>query len=424
MLQFATLNFDGCIEQLFPPLVKGASVVLRGPALWDSTTFHQQLIDKRISVVDITTAYWLLLVQDFARQGIRDYGVLRQLHAGGEAMPPEGLNAWREAGLAHVKLLNTYGPTEATVTASILDCHPYVSGSKPLPLQMPIGTPLAGRALWVVDAALNPAPSGVAGELLIGGELLARGYLGRAGLSAERFVADPFGEDGGRLYRTGDLVRWNGEGQLEYLGRIDHQVKIRGFRIELGEVEAQLLSQPEVREAVVVAKEGPGGARLVGYVSAQAGQVVEAGELRERLGQALPDYMVPSAIVVLESLPLNANGKVDRKALPEPGFESERAYEAPQGEVEEALAKIWAEVLGVERVGRHDNFFELGGHSLAVLRLQTKLQESLSVNLPLRDYFESPTPVLLAGKLTRRMATNERASDIEQMAVLMELLET
>ncbi|ASI68648.1 non-ribosomal peptide synthetase [Diaphorobacter nitroreducens] len=414
MLQFATLNFDGCIEQLFPPLIEGASVVLRGPALWDSTTFHQQLLDKRISVVDITTAYWLLLVQDFARQGIRDYGVLRQLHAGGEAMPPEGLNAWREAGLAHVKLLNTYGPTEATVTASILDCQPYVSGGKPLPLQMPIGTPLAGRALWVVDADLNPAPSGVAGELLIGGDLLARGYLGRSGLSAERFVADPFDEAGGRLYRTGDLVRWNGEGQLEYLGRIDHQVKIRGFRIELGEVEAQLLSQPEVREAVVVAKEGPGGARLVGYVSAQAGQAIEAGELRERLGKQLPDYMVPSVLVVLESLPLNANGKVDRKALPEPGFESEHEYEAPQGEVEEALAKIWAEVLGVERVGRHDNFFELGGDSILSLKVVARAR-ARGLGLAPRQIFEHQS-LLGAAKASQGQCGGEEAIPVLAVA--------
>jgi len=183
--------------------------VLRGLTLWDSTTFYRELIDKRISVVDLTTAYWLLLVQDFARQGIRDYGVLRRVHAGGEAMPPEGIKAWRDAGLGHVNLLNTYGPTEATVTASVVDCGAFVRAEKPLPAQMPIGTPLAGRALWVVDGALNAVPQGVAGELLIGGELLARGYLNRAALTAERFVADPFSDNGGRLYRTGDLVRWN-----------------------------------------------------------------------------------------------------------------------------------------------------------------------------------------------------------------------
>ena len=400
MLQFATLNFDGCIEQLFPPLIQGASVVLRGPDLWDSSTFYQELMEKQISVVDVTTAYWLLLVQDFARQGVRDYGVLRQVHAGGEAMPPEGLNAWRAAGLERIRLLNTYGPTEATVTASILDCQPYVSASKPLPLQMPIGTPLAGRELRVVDADFNLAPQGVSGELLIGGELLARGYLGRAGLSAERFVADPFGEAGSRLYRTGDLVRWNSEGQLEYLGRIDHQVKIRGLRIELGEVEAQLLSQAEVREAVVVARDGPGGARLVGYVSMLAGQIVEAEELKERLGRQLPDYMVPSLIVVLEGLPLNANGKVDRKALPEPGVESARAYEAPQGEEEEALAAIWAEVLGVERVGRHDNFFELGGHSLLALNVLERMR-ARGLAVQVRTLFQQPELAAFARAITQ-----------------------
>ncbi|WP_284209373.1 amino acid adenylation domain-containing protein, partial [Chitiniphilus shinanonensis] len=212
MLQFSTLNFDGFVEQLFPPLLVGAAVVLRGPDLWDSATFHRELLARRISVADLTTAYWLVLVQDFARSGVRDYGALRQVHAGGEAMPPEGVRAWRDAGLAGVTLLNTYGPTEATVTATVLDCAPYVDGTQPLPPQMPIGRVLPGRALRVLGADLNPVPPGVAGELCIGGELLARGYGGRPGLSAERFVADPFDPEGGRLYRTGDLVRWNGDG--------------------------------------------------------------------------------------------------------------------------------------------------------------------------------------------------------------------
>jgi amino acid adenylation domain-containing protein len=179
MLQFSTLNFDGFVEQTFPPLVAGAAIVLRGPQLWDSETFYRELIDKRISVVDLTTAYWLLLAQDFARHGPRTYGALRQVHAGGEAMPPEGLNAWRKAGLAGVTLLNTYGPTEATVTASILDCAAYLEEGQEQPQRMPIGTPLAGRALRVVGSDLALVPQGAVGELCIGGELLARGYLGR-----------------------------------------------------------------------------------------------------------------------------------------------------------------------------------------------------------------------------------------------------
>ncbi|MDP9896988.1 thioesterase domain-containing protein, partial [Variovorax boronicumulans] len=339
--------------------------------------------------------------QDAARHGVRDYGVLRQVHAGGEAMPPEGLKAWREAGLAHVKLLNTYGPTEATVTASVLDCAPYLREGATVPLRMPIGEPLAGRALRVVGADLSLVPQGVAGELCIGGDLLARGYLGRAALTAERFVADPFDDAGGRLYRTGDLVRWNADGQLEYLGRIDHQVKVRGFRIELGEIEAQLLALPEVREAVVVANEGPTGARLVGYVSLQQGQAIETTQLRERLGQALPDYMVPGALVVLQALPLNPNGKVDRKALPQPEYANEQAHEAPEGEVEQALAAVWTQVLGVARVGRNDNFFELGGDSLMALKLLARMQRTQDPRLKfsLQDLLQKQTIAKLTAGL-------------------------
>ena len=236
--------------------------------------------------------------------------------------------------------------------------------------------PSADRTAYILDPDFNPVPQGVAGELYLGGGGLARGYLNRGGLTAERFVADPFDEKGGRLYRTGDLARWRADGQIEYLGRLDHQVKMRGFRIELGEIEAQLLLQPEVREAVVVAGEGPSGARLVAYVSPQAGASIDNAALREALGKALPDYMIPSAIVVLERLPLNPNGKVDRKALPEPEFTSIDHYEAPQGEVEEVLAGIWAEVLGIGQVGRNDNFFELGGDSLAILQVQQNWNRS------------------------------------------------
>lgn len=399
MLQFATLNFDGCIEQLFAPLLVGATIVLRGPALWDSTTFYRELIAKQISVVDLTTAYWLLLVHDFVRQGVRHYGALRQVHVGGEAMPPEGLKAWREAGLGDIKLLNTYGPTEATVTASVLDCGPYVSEDITLPTLMPIGSPLAGRALRVLDADLGLAPQGVVGELCIGGDVLARGYLGRAGLSAERFVADPVDEAGNRLYRTGDLVRWNEQGQLEYLGRIDHQVKIRGLRIETGEIEAELLAQPEVREAVVVAKGAPGGVRLVAYVAAKVGQIVEIESLRERLGKHLPDYMMPSAIVVLDKLPQNTSGKIDRKALPAIVPQSAGTGVAPIGMWEEKLAKIWAELLGVDGVDRNSHFFGVGGDSLKALMLLSRIRSTLTVDMPLRTVFKQPTLRAMAAEL-------------------------
>ena len=424
VLQFATPNFDGFVEQLFPALAVGAAVVLRGAALWDSETFHRELIDKRITVADLTTAYWLLLAQDFARHSRPHYGALRQVHAGGEAMAPEGLRAWRDAGLGHVTLLNTYGPTEATVTASTLDCGPYVRGEREAPATMPIGAPLAGRHLHVVDAHLQPTPLGVPGELCIAGALLARGYLGRNALSAERFVADPFDDQGGRLYRTGDLVRWTADGQLEYLGRIDHQVKVRGFRVELGEIEAWLLAQPEVREAVVVARPGDAGVRLLAYVS---GASLQGAELRRQIASELPDFMVPASVVVLDRLPLNANGKIDRHALPAPDLEgSDAEYQAPRGDAEQALASIWAEILGLSRVGREDNFFALGGHSLAVLQVQAKALAFFGVRLPLKTYFEQPTLAPLAATLQASVAQTQAREGVgvDEMAALLESLES
>ncbi len=229
------------------------------------------------------------------------------------------------------------------------------------------------------------------------------------------------------MYRTGDLVRWRDDGGLDYLGRIDHQVKIRGFRIELGEIEAQLLAQPEVREAVVLAKEGAGGMRLIAYVSARGSQAVDAAVLRERLLQRLPDYMVPAAIMVLDAVPLNANGKVDRKALPDPELASGSVYAAPEGEVETALAALWAEVLEVTQVGRNDNFFELGGHSLSLLAVQSRVQKQFAVQLPLKRNFENPTLAAMAGVVQAETgagtAATQGSADLEQMAALLDLLE-
>ncbi|MFL9869963.1 amino acid adenylation domain-containing protein, partial [Paraburkholderia fungorum] len=347
VLQFAAFSFDGFIEEIFPALCVGAAIVLRDVELWDSGTFYRKLLQHRISVIDVTTAYWHLLAQDFAKEGARDYGALRLAIAGGEAMAIEGVNAWRAAGLQHVKLLNTYGPTETTVSATLFDCDAMVANADDTLRKVPIGRALAGRRMYVLDGCGELAPRGVAGELYIGGEALARGYLNRAALTAERFVPDPFSTQGGRLYRTGDLVRWRADGALEYLGRIDHQVKIRGFRIELGEVEAQLLAQDNVREAVVTAQGATGGMRLVGYVAPHAGATLDGTSLRAALSVTLPDYMVPAAVMVLDALPLTPNGKVDRKALPAPEFQT-RGYEAPQGELETTLATLFEQVLEVE----------------------------------------------------------------------------
>ncbi|MET0497199.1 MAG: non-ribosomal peptide synthase/polyketide synthase [Steroidobacteraceae bacterium] len=415
MLQFSTINFDAFVEQLFPPLCAGAAVVLRGPQIWDSETFYRQVVDRNISIADLPTAYWHMLTQDFSQQGPRPYGALRQVQATGEAMPPDGIGNWRDAGLAHVKLLNTYGPTEATVTATAFNCEAFVREMRSIPAHVPIGVPLGGRTAQVLDADLNPVAPGVEGELYLGGPLLARGYYAEPALTAERFVADPMTSHGGRLYRTGDRVRWNNEGQLEYLGRVDHQVKLRGFRVELGEVESHLLALHQIREAVAMLKETPSGVQLVAYVAA-TDPTLDPARVRDCLRSTLPDYMVPSIIVVLERLPLTAGGKLDRKALPDPEYADSENHAAPQGEVEQAIATIWSEVLGVERVGRHDNFFALGGHSLLAARLISRIRRNLRVEVALRSAFERPTVAQMAAHLVQqRPAQGRLAHDVIEL---------
>ena len=428
ILQFATFNFDGFVEQLYPALICGASVVIRGPELWDSERFYRELIANDISVVDVTTAYWFMLAKDFAERGPRDYGRLHQFHAGGEAMPPEGLAAWKAAGLGHVHLLNTYGPTEATVTVTAHDCTPYLGDPAPaLPSVMPIGAVLAGRSIHLLDNSGGTVLNGAIGELMIGGDLLARGYHRRPALTAERFIPDPFGADGSRLYRSGDLSRYLEQGSIEYAGRIDHQVKIRGFRIELGEVGARLIEHERVRDALVIDIEGALGKQLVAYLvpadpavaqaDAQTQQALLA-ELRAQLQGSLPDYMVPACLIWLAELPLSPNGKLDRKALPRPDLTQLQArYVPPQTATEQQVAAIWADVLRVERVGLDDNFFELGGHSLLAAQAISRINSQLGIDMPIRLIFETPLlgAFALALESAGQSLSEEGLADIEQL---------
>jgi thioesterase domain-containing protein len=309
----------------------------------------------------------------------------------GEALPEAAVRRWAGGR----RLLNAYGPTEAAVWATSHECRADESGNPP------IGLPVTNARVYVLDQAGQPVPVAVAGELYIGGAGVARGYLGRPGLTAERFVADPFGgEPGARLYRTGDLGRWRADGTIEFLGRNDFQVKVRGFRVELGEIEAGLLAHPQVREAVVVAREERAGdQRLVAYIVAPGSVEIEA--LRAHLSERLPEYMVPAAYVRLQALPLTPNGKLDRRLLPAPEGEAfvTRGYAAPVGETEQALAEIWSELLGVERVGRHDNFFELGGHSLLAVRVISRVRQVLGAEVVLAHVFSHPTVESLAARL-------------------------
>jgi acyl carrier protein len=289
------------------------------------------------------------------------------------------------------RLLHVYGPTESTTFAT---WHPIASARPGEPV--PIGRPIANTRAYVADHRLWPLPVGVPGELLLGGEGLAHGYLGRPELTAERFVPDPFGPAGGRLYRTGDLVRLRPSGEIEFLGRIDQQVKLRGFRIELGEIEAALNGLPGVATSAVMVREETGEKRLVAYVVGAPDASPAPNELREGLRGRLPEYMVPAVFVFLDALPLTPNGKVNRRALPAPEADPDAfgtEFVAPRTPLEEQIAEVWAAVLGMEKVGLDDTFWDLGGHSLLATRVLSRLYEALGVELPLQTLFEHPTLV-------------------------------
>ncbi|CAM4037168.1 Linear gramicidin synthase subunit D [compost metagenome] len=389
VLQFATFNFDPFVEQLFASLTVGATVIMRGDQLWSSERWLQEVRSQGITVANLSTAYWATIARDLAHGGPQDMAALRLMICGGEAMSAAALADWRQALATPVKLLNAYGPTEATVTASAHDCSVYLDPQQTVPSVLPIGRPLAGRRLYLLDSQGQPAAAAVAAELSIGGELLARGYYGRPGLTAERFIPDPFAGPGARQYRTGDLV-WAGADQvLGYLGRLDQQVKVRGYRIEPGEIEARLLEHPQVGEALVQVHQGATGAQLVAYLVPAGGQArLALDACKAWVAAALPAYMVPAHWVMLERLPLSPNGKLDRQSLPLPDLnQAVAAYQAPRDEFEQQVALIWQQVLHVEQVGLADNFFELGGHSLLATQVIVRLRGQMGLEVPLENLF-------------------------------------
>ncbi|NVJ07525.1 non-ribosomal peptide synthase/polyketide synthase, partial [Myxococcus sp. AM001] len=394
-LQLAPISFDASTLEVWGALLHGAKLVV-----YPAGTPSLEELGRKLEGTGITSL-WLtaaLFEQMQARQP-KSLGRVRQLLAGGDALPVSRVKERLAAGGV---LINGYGPTENTTFSSTYRMEkPEEVGAS-----VSIGRPVKNTVAYVLDSAMRPVPVGVPGELYVGGDGLAVGYVGRPELTAERFVPSPYGE-GERLYRTGDVVRWLRNGTLEFLGRADTQVKVRGYRIELGEVEAALAQHSGVNEAVVVSREDGEGKRLVAYVTAQAGAELEASALRSHMKQRLPEYMVPSAYVVLESLPLTPNGKVDRKALPAPDTEgtARETYVAPRTATEKTLAAIFVDVLKVERVGLDGDFFELGGHSLLATQLVSRVREELQVELPLRDIFECPTVEKLAQRLDRTSKT-------------------
>jgi nonribosomal peptide synthetase DhbF len=397
VLASTSLSFDVSVFEIFTPLISGGSIELVRDLLTLADGGGESWRGSLISAVPSALAEVLSVHGTRARAGT--------VVLAGEALTGHVVAAIREA-LPGSRIRNIYGPTEATVYATAWlagDAGDRATGDAP-----PIGRPVWNTWVHVLDDALRPVPVGVAGDLYLAGGQLARGYLNRPGLTAERFVACPFGGAGTRMYRTGDLARWNADGQLEYAGRVDDQVKLRGFRIELGEIEAVLAAQPGAAQAAVAVREDqPGGARLVAYVVPAAGCQLDAAALRAAATQVLPDYMVPAAVVVLARLPLTASGKLDRAALPAPEFgagpnaSTEPGGRPPSSPREKALCELFAQVLGLDQVGPDDNFFELGGHSLLATRLISRARSALGVELPIRAVFEHPTAATLASSLYR-----------------------
>ena len=415
--QASNASFDATTFEVWGALLSGAQLVgLPLDVILSPRDFADEIRRRRIDAVFLTTA----LFNQIARELPEAFAPLENLLFGGEAADPAAVRQVLEKGRPR-RLVHVYGPTESTTFASwqLVQEVPRAAAT------VPIGRALSNTRLYILDQHLQPVPVGVTGELHIGGDGLARGYLDHPGLTAERFVPDPFGsEPGGRLYKTGDLTRWLVDGRVEFVGRNDFQVKVRGFRIELGEIETVLCEHEGVREAVVAARtDARGDAYLTAYVVAAHESPPTAGELRAFLKEKLPEYMLPSVYLVLEKLPLTPHGKVDRRALPQPEGsvrDLDVPFVAPRNAIEEVLAEIFTEVLSVERVGVNDNFFELGGHSLLATQLVSRVRKALQPDLPLRKIFEAPTVAALAALL---VAAESSPDQLEKRAETLRRLE-
>jgi amino acid adenylation domain-containing protein len=396
VLQFSQYSFDQSLEQILPTLAAGARLVMRGPEVWSSAELLDELLAHGVTVMNLPPAYWHQVVRAWAQMPADLAALkLRLAIVGGDRLELAWLREWAELGLNSVRLLNAYGPTETTITATLADTGADAD-------RVTIGRPVGSRPMCVLDGRGQLLPAGMIGELHIGGPMVARGYLNQPELTAQRFVADPFGgQDGSRLYKTGDLVRQLPDGHFEYIGRQDQQVKMRGYRIELGEIESALVEHPGVEDAVVVTQDDDGERVLVGYVVAGPAGLAD-DELRSHLTARLPRYMQPAVIQQLAQLPRLTTGKPDRRALPRVDLTERRSgrYVAPRLLIEEQLVQIWADLLAVSPIGIRDNFFDLGGHSLLAAQLAARIEQLCGQRVRLSTLFAEPTIEQLAEVLS------------------------
>ncbi|MCC5648478.1 amino acid adenylation domain-containing protein [Nostoc sp. XA013] len=395
ILQFASISFDAAAEEIFPCLVQGATLVLRTDEMLSSIShFLEKCQQQSLTILDLPTAFWQQLTAELSALKLTLPSSLRLLIIGGEKASIDKVLTWQECVNKRIRLINSYGPTEATVVATTFDL------SEPTFTQeIPIGKAVYNIQTYILDGHLQPVSIGVPGELYIGGQGLARGYLNRPDLTAEKFIPNPF-KEGKKLYKTGDLVRYRHDGNMEIIGRVDHQVKIRGFRIELGEIEAKLVQHSLVQDAVVIViEDNPNNKRLIAYIVANTQNSELVDNIRQFLKQSLPEYMIPAVFVLLEKFPLTPNGKVDHRALPIPDktyYPNVKNYIAPRTQTETKLAKIWAELLNIQQVSIEDNFFDLGGHSLLLTQLVFRIRQTWQIELPLSSLWEMPTIAGLA----------------------------
>ncbi|HEY9799815.1 MAG TPA: amino acid adenylation domain-containing protein [Leptolyngbyaceae cyanobacterium] len=422
ILQFASICFDAAAEEIFPCLVQGATLFLRNDTMLGSIpAFFQHCQTWEITVLDLPTAFWHQMMGELLEQSLQLPETIRLVIIGGEKALPKYLAVWNKYVGKKVELINSYGPTETTIVATISHLTQYQNKAELS--SVPIGKAIHNTQVYILDSYLQPTPIGIPGELYIGGLGVARGYLNQPQLTAEKFIPHPFSQQPEtRLYKTGDLARYLPNGEIEIIGRVDYQVKIRGFRIELGEIEAKLNQHPSISAAVVKVWEDEGDKRLVGYVSYHSNSELTVTQLRSFLQEQLPEYMIPSAFVFLEALPLTPNGKIDRLALPKPEKlrpELAANYVIPQTQVEQKIANIWQKALKIDRIGIYDNFFELGGHSLLLLRVHSELREIFATDLSMLDLFRYPTISSLAdylhklqNQITSTQNTNKQAEKI------------